>query len=423
MRKLKRACISMTSDPELLELINAEVEFQRSTINLTAACNYISPLVGSAMRRELSNIHCEGYPGKRFHQGQQNADAIERLAIKRACALFNSEYANVQPYRGTMANVIASVASVKPGGTILGLACDGGGHYSTGSDVHLNSHLFNIETYNVDQNSQLLDYEAIRECAKELNPQAIFGGDTSYTGQWNWEALRDIADECNAALIADVSQTAGLIAANVLSNPCEYADIVTMSTYKTLRGPRAAIILCKESYSKAVDRALFPVCQDGTNVQSIAGIAAALHEASQPAFRTYCRQVLANASALASVLQSFSYNLVSGGTHNHACMINLSNNMLSGNEAAAVLAKTGLICNSNIIPYDAGTPVNPNGLRLGTAAVTTLGMKVQHMEKIAEYTHRTLESANDIAELTKIAGMVGKLRAEFAHSENKTAVA
>ena len=413
----------MTTDPELLALINAEVDFQRTTINLTAACNYISPLVSSAMRRELSNIHCEGYPGKRFHQGQQNADAIERLAIKRAQTLFNAEHANVQPYRGTMANVIASVASVKPGGTILGFACDGGGHYSTGGNVHLNSRLFNIETYNVDQDSQLLDYAAIHALAKDLKPQAIVGGDTSYTGQWDWSVLREIADDCNAVLIADVSQTAGLIASKVISNPCEYADIVTMSTYKTLRGPRAAIILCKEPYSQAVDRAVFPVCQDGTNIQTIAGIAAALHEAAQPAFRTYCRQVLANAAALAEALRSFGYSLVSGGTHNHACMINLSDAQMSGNEAAIVLAKTGLICNSNIIPYDTGTPVNPNGLRLGTAAVTTLGMKVQHMEQIAMHTYRTLESANDTAELMKIANEVEKLRNQFSHSEQRMAEA
>lgn len=413
----------MTSDPELLALINAEVEFQRTSINLTAACNYISPLVSGAMRGELANIHSEGYPGKRFHQGQQNADAIERLAIKRACALFEAEHANVQPYRGTMANLIASVASVEPGGTILGFACDGGGHYSSGSNVHLNSRLFNIETYNVNKDSQLLDYAAIRKLAGELQPQAIFGGDTSYTGTWNWEVLREIADECNATLVADVSQTAGLIASKVISNPCQFADIVTMSTYKTLRGPRAAIILCKKSYSQAVDRALFPVCQDGTNLQAISGIAAALHEAAQPAFRTYCRQVLANAAALANALQGCGYSMVSGGTHNHACMIDLSESEMSGNEAAIVLAKTGLICNSNIIPFDAGTPVNPNGLRLGTAAVTTLGMKVQHIEQIVRYVHQTLESAEDNAELLKIADEVGKLRAQFAHSENQVATA
>lgn len=413
----------MTPDPELLSLVDAEVKFQRTTINLTAACNYLSPLARSAMRPELSNVHCEGYPGSRFHQGQQNADAIERLAVERACALFDVDHANVQPYRGTMANIIASVASVKPGGTILGFACDGGGHYSTGGDVHLNSRLFTIQTYNVDPNTHLLDYNAIRELAKEHKPQAIFGGDTSYTGLWNWETLREIADECGAALIADVSQTAGLIAAKVISNPCEYADIVTMSTYKTLRGPRAAIILCNESYRKAVDRALFPVCQDGTNVQSIAGIAAALHEARQPAFRSYCRQVLANASALADCLQKLDYTLVSNGTHNHACMINLSDSNLSGNEAAITLAKTGLICNSNIIPYDTGTPVNPNGLRVGTAAVTTLGMKVPQMEQIADYIHRTLDSASGIAEQIKIADDVRKLRAEFETSENQAALA
>jgi len=413
----------MTPDPELLALINAEVEFQRTTINLTAACNYLSPLVSSAMRAELANIHCEGYPGNRFHQGQDNADAIERLAIKRACKLFNAEHANVQPYRGTMANVIASVASVKPGGTILGFACDGGGHYSTGGNVHLNSRLFNIETYNVDQYSQLLDYTAIHELATRHRPQAIVGGDTSYSRQWDWEVLREIADECNATLIADISQTAGLIASGVLNNPCDYADIVTMSTYKTLRGPRAAIILSKAPYRKAVDRAVFPVCQDGTNVQTIAGIAAALHEAAQPAFRSYCRQVLANTSALANSLKHFGYNLVSGGTHNHACMIDLSQLDMSGNNAASALSATGIICNSNIIPYDTGTPANPSGLRMGTAAVTTLGMKTQHMQRIARYVHRTLSSAHDDAERVKIADEVSKLRAEFAHTEPQAAIA
>jgi len=290
-------------------------------------------------------------------------------------------------------------------------------------NVHLNSRLFNIETYNVDQHTQLLDYTVIRKLAKEHKPQAIFGGDTSYSGQWDWYELRKIADDCQAALIADISQTAGLIASGVTSNPCGYADIVTMSTYKTLRGPRAAIIMCKEPYRKAVDRALFPVCQDGTNVQVIAGIAAALHEAAQPAFRSYCRQVLANTCALANALQHYGYTLISGGTHNHACLIDLSEHALSAKEAAQALSSVSIICNANIIPYDTGSPANPNGLRMGTAAVTTLGMKAQHMQRIARLVHRTLGSAYDDVERVKINNEVSKLRSEFAHSKHQAAIA
>lgn len=390
------ALATLADDAELCALIDTELRFQQSTINLIAASNYVSPAVGQAMPAALGNIHCEGYPGKRYHQGQDMADAIERLAIERACALFGADHANVQSYRGTMANLAACMAAATPGDTILGFACDGGGHYSTGGAVHLTGKLFAVETYTVDPTTYELDYEAIAERAETVRPRVIFSGDTAYPGEWNWPRLREIADSVGAALVADISQTAGLIATGNAESPVPWADIVTMATYKTLRGPRSGLILCTDEYAARVDRAVHPVCQDGTSVTAIAGLAAALYEASQSSYRAYCRAVLTNAAALARELGRRGYDLVTGGTANHACLIDLRGTGWSGRDAAASLEAVNILCNANQVPYDPGPPANPSGLRVGTAAVTTLGMTSEHMQTLAAFIDRALQRPSEI---------------------------
>lgn len=403
----------MSIDLELLSLIDQEVRAQADTINLTAASNYVSPFVGSAMRTELNNIHCEGYPGRRFHEGQERADAIERLAVSRACALFGANHANVQPYRGTMANLAACVAAAEPGSTLLGFACDAGGHYTTGGSVHLAAQLFDVQCYSVDPVTMLLDYAGLRRQALELRPAAIIGGDTAYPGDWDWATMRSIADEVGAALIVDISQTAGLVLAGVMNDPVPHADIVTMATYKTLRGPRAGLILSTAEYAKKVDRAVHPVCQDGTSITAIAGIAAALHEASEPSFAAYCHQVVANAGALADALTSRGYALVTGGTRNHACLVDLRAQGITGREAAAWLSSVGLIANANQIPYDPCPPTRPSGLRLGTPAVSTLGMNEADMEVLADFIDRALDPSLDERGRHTLLGEVYSFRSHF----------
>ena len=406
----------LRSDRELARLILSERKLQNKVLNLTAAGNFLTPLVGSAMSSELSNIHCEGYPGKRFHEGQENADGIERLAIERACNVFSADHANVQAYRGTMANLAACLAAAEAGSSILGFACDAGGHYTTGSQVHLTAKLFNIFTYSVNPDDHTLDYNDIRRKAEEVRPAIIFTGDTSWPGEWDWLEMRAIADDVDAVLVADISQSAGLVAAGVLDSPCLWADIVTMATYKTLRGPRAGLILCKEHFKARVDRAVFPVCQDGTSITVIAGIAASLHEAAQPAFHRYAHQVVRNAAAMADAFTKRGYKLISGGTRNHACLIDMSAMGLAGRQCARTLAGVNIICNANQIPYDKGSPVSPSGFRVGTSAVTTLGMQVSDMEQIVEFIDRALSGGSSRNEQNELASEVSAFRKKFDHS-------
>lgn len=408
------------TDHQLAALLDEELRLQRRSINLTAASNYLAPVVADSMRSELNNIHCEGYPGKRYHEGQAGADAIERLAIERACRLFGAEHANVQPYRGTMANLAACIAAVPGPGDgddgrepILGFACDAGGHYTTGGQVHLAGRLFDVETYTVDPASHLLDLDEVRGVARQVLPRAIIGGDTAYPGAWDWAALRSIADEVGAVLIADISQTAGLVAAGVVDDPIPWADIVTLAAYKTLRGPRMGVILSTEAFAAQVDRAVHPVCQDGTDVRAIAGLAAALHEAAQPGFRAYCRQVLDNAAVMAGDLIDRGYDLITGGTTNHACLLDLTRRPFDGRKAAAALARAHLICNANQIPFDPCPPARPSGLRLGTPAITTLGMGGPEVAEIIRFVDEALFHADDPAALDRLAAEVVAFRCGF----------
>ena len=379
-------------DMTLARMIEQELNQQSTTINLIAAANYLSPAVRAAMHPALESVHCEGYPGRRYHEGQTVSDAIERLAVERACRLFGSEHANVQPYRGTMANLAAAMSVLEPGQTLLGLQTAAGGHYSTGGPLHLIGRMFRVVPYGLAPDAARLDYDIIRAVALQERPRAIFCGDTSYSQLWDFGALRGIADEVGAVLIADVSQTAGLIAGGAIPSPMRHVDIMTAATYKTLRGPRAGLILSTAALAQKVDRAVYPICQGGTNVRILSGIAATLGEALTDSFRTYSRQVVENSRCLADNLMLWGFDLVTGGTDNHACLADVRELGVTGDVAAQWLAAAGILGNGNQIPNDPSGPRHPSGLRLGTSAVTTLGMDPPMITEIAGMVSQVLRN-------------------------------
>ncbi|MFC8096186.1 serine hydroxymethyltransferase [Streptomyces sp. NPDC057301] len=405
-------------DAATARLIDAELARQSSTINLIAAANQLSPAVSAAMHPALESIHCEGYPGRRYHEGQEVADGLERLAIERARRLFGAEHANVQPYRGTMANLGAAVAVLEPGDTLLGLETASGGHYSTGGSLHLIGRMFRVVPYQVAADTGELDYDAIAAIARAERPRAIFCGDTSYPRLWDYAALRAIADASGAVLIADISQSAGLVAGGAIPGPAAHADIMTAATYKTLRGPRAGLILAKERYAKAVDRAIYPICQGGTNVRVLAGVAAALGEALTEGFRAYTRRVLENSRSLADELAFRGLDLVTGGTQNHACLVDLRRLGLTGDTAARRLATAGILSNGNQIPNDPNPPRRPSGLRFGTPAVTSLGMTPTEMARIAELIAQVL-TEEDPRVVDEVRLRVAEIRCAFGRSADE----
>lgn len=382
-------------DAAMARIIAAELAQQSTTLNLTAAANYVSPVVYAAMHPVLESVHCEGYPGGRYHKGETAADAIERLAIERACRLFGVEHANVQPYRGSMANVAAALAVLKPGDTLLGMQTAAGGHYSTGGPLHLIGRMFRVVPYGVAPDTGELDYSAIAVIARKEQPRAIFCGDTAYPGLWDFAAMRAIADDSGAVLIADISQSAGLIAGGVIPSPVGHADIITAATYKTLRGPRAGLILTREKFAKNVDRAVYPICQGGPNVRILAGIAAALGEALTQSFSDYARKVVENSRQLAAQLAFSGLNVVTGRTENHACLVDLRPITVTGDVAAEWLAAAGIFSNGNQVANDPNPPRRPSGIRFGTAAVTTLGMGRAGITEVAGLIGRVLRADDD----------------------------
>jgi glycine hydroxymethyltransferase len=402
-------------DVAIGRLIENERLLQATTINLIAAANYLSPGVAAAMSPMLEAIHSEGYRGSRYHEGQATADAIEGLAIERACQLFAVDHANVQPYRGTMANLAACVAVMKPGESLMGLCTAAGGHYTTGSELHLIGQLFKVIPYDVDTHTCSLDYDRIAALARAHHPRVIFCGDTAYPRRWDYAALRHIADTVGAVLIADISQVAGMIAGGTAPNPASEVDVMTSATYKTLRGPRAGLILSKAEYARAIDRAVYPICQGGTNVRVLSGIAAALGEAGTESFRAYIARVLENSRVLADVLASLGFDLVTGGTDNHACLIDVRPLGVTGDVAAAWLAASGILANANQIPHDMKPPRHPSGLRLGSAAVTTLGADRNCILEIAGLVARVLRGGGS-AELSEaVRELVTRLRSHLPY--------
>lgn len=404
----------MKNDPEVFKLIKDEEIYQGKTIRLIASENYTSRAVLDACGSVFQNKYSEGYPGARFYQGQVNCDALEILAIERAKKLFGAEHVNVQPYSGSPANLAVYLAFAKPGDTVLGLNLSHGGHLTHGSKASATGKWFNAVHYNLNPETGLLDYDEIRKLALEHKPKILIAGHSAYPRQLDFKKFREIADECGAILFVDMAHFAGLVAGGAHPDPVPYADVVTTTTHKTLRGPRGAIILCKEIHAKAIDKAVFPGLQGGPHNATTAGIAVALAEALKPEFKEYARKTVENAQALAKALTARGFNLVSGGTDNHLLLIDLNNKGIPGKPYAVALEKAGIILNYNTVPGETRKASDPSGIRLGTPSVTSRGFGIAEMEKIAEWMDKAVGCFEDDAKLAEIAKEVEALCSKFS---------
>ncbi len=383
--------ISQT-DPTIADIIRREIERQNTTIQLIASENFTSPAVMAAQGSVLTNKYSEGYPGKRYYGGNAVVDEAEELARTRACALFDAEHANVQPHSGASANMAVYLALLDPGDKVMGMRLDQGGHLTHGSPVNFSGRLYDFVAYGVDAETETLDYDELRRVALAERPKAIIAGATAYPRVIDFEAFRSIADEIDALLIVDAAHIAGLVAGGVHPSPVPYADVVTFTTHKTLRGPRAGCIVCRKEYAAAIDKAVFPGLQGGPLMHVIAAKAVAFHEAALPGFRDYAAAIVRNARALADALAGEGFRIVSGGTDNHLMLVDLRPFGVTGKVAQQVLDRAGITCNMNTIPNDPEKPFVTSGLRLGTAAVTTAGMAEPEMAEIAQLIARTLRS-------------------------------
>ena len=384
-------------DPEISRAIEAEKKRQAEGIELIPSENYTSEAVMEACGSILTNKYSEGYPGKRYYGGQENIDTIENIAIARAKELFGAEHANVQPYSGSPANTEACFAMLEFGDTVMGLKLDHGGHITHGLPIAFSGKAYNFVQYEVEIESGRIDMEKVRQMALEHKPKMIIAGFTAYPRDIEWKKFKEIADEVGAYTMADISHTAGLIAGGVLASPVPYFDIVTTTTHKTLRGPRGAMIMCKEKFAKQVDRAVFPGMQGGPHDHTNAGKAIAFAEALKPEFKLYAAQIVKNAKHLASAMVARGFTLISGGTDTHLILADLTNKNVPGKVAQAKLDEVGITLNKNTIPGDPRSPMDPSGIRLGTPAVTTRGMKEAEMEKIAEWIDRVISNIDDEA--------------------------
>ncbi|MBP3584634.1 MAG: serine hydroxymethyltransferase [Peptococcaceae bacterium] len=370
-------------DPELAEAIFLEKNRQSSKIELIASENFVSPAVMAAQGSVLTNKYAEGYPGKRYYGGCEFVDIAENLARDRVKKLFGAEHANVQPHSGANANTAVYFAMLQPGDTVLGMNLNHGGHLSHGSPVNISGKYFNFEAYGVEEGTEVIDYDKVLARAKETQPKMIVAGASAYPRTLDFKKFREIADEVGAYLMVDMAHIAGLVAAGLHPNPVEYADFVTTTTHKTLRGPRGGLILCKEQYAKQIDKAIFPGIQGGPLMHVIAAKAVCFHEALQPEFKEYQKQIVANAQALAAGLQNQGFRLVSGGTDNHLMLIDVKSKGLTGKEAETMLDDANVTVNKNTIPFETESPSVTSGIRIGTPAVTSRGMKEAEMDEIA----------------------------------------
>ncbi|MBK8801736.1 MAG: serine hydroxymethyltransferase [Fibrobacteres bacterium] len=377
--------MNKTIEPQLQTLLGLEEKRQHDRIRLIASENYASQAVRQACSSVLMNKYSEGYPGKRFYEGQQVVDQVERLAIARARELFGAEHANVQPYSGSPANLAVYHAFLKPGDTVLGLDLDHGGHLTHGSKASVTGKWFHAVHYKLDPLTGYLDMASVAAMARLHRPKLLVCGHSAWPRIPDFAGFRAIADEVGAVFWVDMAHFAGLVAGRVHPNPVPLADVVTTTTHKTLRGPRGGMILCKEQFASRVDRALFPGLQGGPHVHNIAGIAQALWEASQPEFSQYTTNVVINAETLAEGLRQHGFDLVTGGTQNHLLLLDLRRQGVDGKTIAEAMDLAGLVANANKVPWDHGSASRPSGLRLGTAAVTTRGMGVPEMVRIADW--------------------------------------
>ena len=400
-------------DPEVADIIRKEDGRQQGNIELIASENFTSLAVMEAQGSIMTNKYAEGYPGKKYYGGCEFIDMVENLAIDRAKKLFGADHANVQPHSGAQANTAVYFALLEPGDTVMGMSLDHGGHLTHGSPVNLSGKYFNFVSYGVEADTEVLDYNHVREIAKECKPKMIVAGGSAYPRMIDFKALREIADEVGAYLMVDMAHIAGLVAAGLHPNPVEYADIVTTTTHKTLRGPRGGLILCKEEYAKAIDKAVFPGIQGGPLMHVIAAKAVALKEAMEPGFVDYQKQVIANAKAMAKGLQDRGFRIVSGGTDTHKMLVDLRSKNITGKEAEKALDEVRITCNKNTIPFDPQSPFITSGIRLGTPAITTRGMKEDAVAKIVEAIDLTLSNMNDEAKWEQARAIVKELTEKY----------
>jgi len=401
------------TDPEIYDIIRNEERYELESIRLIPSENYASKAVLEATGSVLTNKYSEGYPGKRYYEGQRNIDQLESLVIDRAKKLFGAEHVNVQPYSGSPANLAVYFAMLKPGDKIMGLALPHGGHLTHGWNVSITGAFWKSVQYEVDRETHRIDYDALRDLVRKERPRMLITGATAYPRQFDFSAFAEIAKEVDAYLLADIAHIAGLIAGGAHPSPIGHADIVTTTTHKTLRGPRGAMIMCREEFADRIDRAVFPGLQGGPHNHTTAAIGVALREAATPEFKEYAHQIVRNAKALAEELLARGFSLVSGGTDNHLILVDLTNKKVIGKKGAKALDTAGIVCNYNTVPYDPRKPFSPSGIRLGTPSVTSRGMRESEMRQIGKWMDEAIARVNDEPALTRIAGEVREMCSKF----------
>jgi len=401
------------TDPEIMETMRGELARQQGQLELIASENFASRAVLAALSNPMQNKYAEGYPRKRYYRGCKFVDQAEDLARDRALQLFGADYANVQPHSGTQANISAYLTLIKPGDTMMGLSLSHGGHLSHGHPVNFSGMFYKVVPYEVDPETKVLNYDTIEKQAKEVRPKLIVAGASAYPRFWDWERLRAICDEVGALLMVDMAHIAGLIAAGVHPSPVPFADIVTSTTHKTLRGPRGGLILCREQYAKDVDKFNFPGTQGGPFMHCIAAKAVCFKEAMSDGFREYQRQTVANASRLAGVMMEKGFDVVSGGTDNHLFLVDLTSRGLTGKDAAKALHKAGITVNKNTVPFDQQSPFVTSGIRVGTPALTTRGMKEPEMVEIGGLMAEVLGDLENESVIESVSARVADLVRRF----------
>jgi len=405
-------------DPQIYELIRQEKARQSASIRLIPSENYVSRAVMLASGSCLTNKYAEGYPGRRYYEGQQVTDLIEKLARERAKKLFKADHANVQPYSGSVANLGAYLALIEPGDTIMGLSLPYGGHLTHGWKVSVTSRVFNSVQYTVNPDTGRFDYDQIAALAKRHKPKIIISGATAYPREIDFEIFGQIAKDVGAYHVSDIAHIAGLVVAGIHKSPVPYSDIVSTTTHKTLRGPRGGMLLCKAEHAKKVDKAIFPGLQGGPHMHTLTAIAVAMAEADTPEFIAYAKQIVKNAKALAQKLLEYGFNLISGGTDNHLMLIDLQNKNITGKKLAKALDRARIVSNYNTTPLDPAHPANPTGLRIGTPAITTRGMKEAEAEQIATFINKVVENIDNESVIEEVGKEVLLLCSRFPVPEH-----
>ncbi len=405
-------------DPQICELIRQEAARQSGSIRLIPSENYVSKAVMLASGSCLTNKYAEGYPGRRYYEGQQVTDLIERTAQERAKKLFKADHANVQPYSGSVANLAAYAALIDPGETIMGMSLSHGGHLTHGWKVSLTSKFYNSVPYPVNPNTGMLDFDKIEELAMKHRPKIIISGATAYPREIDFEIFGQIAKKVDAYMVSDIAHIAGLVVAGIHKSPVPYADVVSTTTHKTLRGPRGGMLLCKEEHAKKVDKAVFPGLQGGPHVHTMTAIAVAMAEADTTEFVAYAKQIVENAKALAEKLLEYGFDLVTGGTDNHLILIDLRSKKIPGKKLAKALDRARIVTNYNTIPGDPAPPMNPNGLRIGTPAITTRGFKQGQAKQIADFIKTVAENIDNESIIEQVGKEVLLLCSQFPVPEH-----